>query len=59
MRFLPERSSSVRRGTSRHAEFSARMGNDEDWFEALPPGIDKLLIHKLCCRHFFCHVARG
>jgi len=30
--------------------------NDEDWFEALPPEIEKALVHKFYCGHFFCHV---
>lgn len=30
--------------------------NDEDWFETLPPEIDRSLVHKLYCGHFFCHV---
>jgi len=30
--------------------------NEEDWFETLPEEIDKTLIHKLYCGHFFCHV---
>jgi D-lactate dehydrogenase len=30
--------------------------NEEDWFEALPPDIEKSLVHKLYCGHFFCHV---
>lgn len=30
--------------------------NDDDWFETLPAEIEKSLIHKLYCGHFFCHV---
>ena len=30
--------------------------NDRDWFEKLPPEIDQLLVHKLYCGHFMCHV---
>lgn len=30
--------------------------NDENWFETLPAEIEKHLIHKLYCGHFFCHV---
>lgn len=30
--------------------------NDRDWFEKLPPEIEKLLVHKLYCGHFMCHV---
>lgn len=30
--------------------------NDEDWFETLPAEIEKSLIRKLYCGHFFCHV---
>ncbi|MEQ5573424.1 D-lactate dehydrogenase [Providencia huaxiensis] len=30
--------------------------NDRNWFETLPPEIEKLLVHKLYCGHFMCHV---
>lgn len=30
--------------------------NDENWFEELPADIEKSLIRKLYCGHFFCHV---
>jgi D-lactate dehydrogenase len=30
--------------------------NDEDWFETLPPEIDRALAAKLYCGHFLCHV---
>lgn len=30
--------------------------NDRDWFEKLPPEIEKLLVNKLYCGHFMCHV---
>lgn len=30
--------------------------NDRDWFEKLPPEIEDLLVHKLYCGHFMCHV---
>ncbi|MFG1404275.1 D-lactate dehydrogenase [Xanthobacter sediminis] len=30
--------------------------NDENWFETLPEEIDRHLIRKLYCGHFFCHV---
>ncbi|MDI4663963.1 D-lactate dehydrogenase [Xanthobacter autotrophicus] len=30
--------------------------NDENWFETLPEEINKHLIRKLYCGHFFCHV---
>nr|WP_132032835.1 D-lactate dehydrogenase [Aquabacter spiritensis] len=30
--------------------------NDENWFETLPVEIEKHLIRKLYCGHFFCHV---
>ena len=30
--------------------------NEEDWFEVLPPELDELIVEKLYCGHFFCHV---
>jgi D-lactate dehydrogenase len=30
--------------------------NDTDWFERLPPDIERDVIHKLYYGHFFCHV---
>lgn len=30
--------------------------NARDWFEALPPEIDRTILHKLYYGHFFCHV---
>jgi D-lactate dehydrogenase len=30
--------------------------NDEDWFEVLPPDIEKHLHAKMYYGHFFCHV---
>lgn len=30
--------------------------NDRNWFETLSPEIEKLLVHKLYCGHFMCHV---
>ncbi len=30
--------------------------NDRNWFEKLPPEIEGLLVHKLYCGHFMCHV---
>ena len=30
--------------------------NEEDWFEVLPPELDALIVEKLYCGHFFCHV---
>ncbi|MEM8814117.1 MAG: D-lactate dehydrogenase, partial [Pseudomonadota bacterium] len=30
--------------------------DDRDWFEILPPDIDKAFVHKLYYGHFFCHV---
>jgi D-lactate dehydrogenase len=30
--------------------------NDENWFETLPEDINKHMIRKLYCGHFFCHV---
>ena len=30
--------------------------NDTQWFEKLPPEIESLLVHKLYCGHFMCHV---
>lgn len=30
--------------------------NDPDWFEVLPPELDKQFDKKLYCGHFFCHV---
>ncbi|CAQ83782.1 MULTISPECIES: D-lactate dehydrogenase [Photorhabdus] len=30
--------------------------NDREWFEQLPPEFDDVLVHKLYCGHFMCHV---
>ena len=30
--------------------------NDLDWFETLPPEVDRQIAHKLYCGHFLCHV---
>ncbi|NHB96112.1 D-lactate dehydrogenase [Photorhabdus stackebrandtii] len=30
--------------------------NDRKWFEQLPPEFDDVLVHKLYCGHFMCHV---
>jgi D-lactate dehydrogenase len=30
--------------------------NDQDWFEHLPPELEKPILHKLYYGHFFCHV---
>ena len=30
--------------------------DDRDWFEVLPPELDRQLVHKLYYGHFFCHV---
>lgn len=30
--------------------------NDRDWFETLPPEIERPILHKLYYGHFFCHV---
>lgn len=30
--------------------------NEAEWFEVLPPELDDLIVEKLYCGHFFCHV---
>jgi D-lactate dehydrogenase len=30
--------------------------NDPDWFETLPPDVERPILHKLYYGHFFCHV---